>query len=216
MSSFIKNNKYAVFVFNLTVIYIVGISGICLASTEDRLLFLKLTPLNLTVTAFFLLLFHKKWNTVFIGSSICIALVGFFVEVLGVRTGNIFGTYYYGENLGFKILEVPVVIGLNWLLLIYAISGSLSKIRSTFLFALIAAGIMTLLDFFIEPIAIKLDFWQWNKDVIPLQNYIAWYLISGLLFYAYRELNGAIENKFSYVVLLIQFLFFGLLNVLLP
>src|SRR5689334_23098853 len=35
-------------------------------------------------------------------------------EVIGVATGAIFGAYSYGEVLGFKLLEVPLIIGLNW------------------------------------------------------------------------------------------------------
>jgi putative membrane protein len=194
----------------------VGISGICFTPAEDQMQFLKLTPLNLFVTTLFLLFFHKKWDITFICSLIFLVLAGFLVEVIGVKTGRIFGAYYYGQNLGFKLWDVPVVIGLNWFMLLYSISGVLRKINSTVLFTLLAAGIMTSLDAFIEPIAIKLDFWHWSTGGIPIQNYIAWYAISAILFYLFRRVNGRIENNFSLTVLLIQFLFFALLNVLLP
>ncbi|MBK9792799.1 MAG: carotenoid biosynthesis protein [Sphingobacteriales bacterium] len=74
---------------------------------------------------------------------------------------------------------------------------------------------MTLLDVFIEPVAIRLDFWQWQNNVIPFQNYVAWYLISFLLFLFFRRVNGAIQNRIAIIVLAIQFLFFAILNLLL-
>jgi putative membrane protein len=74
---------------------------------------------------------------------------------------------------------------------------------------------MIALDFLIEPIAMKLDFWQWKNNAVPLQNYIAWFVSSFILFFIFRTLNGRIENKFAKVILLIQFLFFGILNLLL-
>lgn len=43
-----------------------------------------------------------------------IAVLGFVAEAIGVATGFPFGVYHYGERLGWKVLEVPPVIGLNW------------------------------------------------------------------------------------------------------
>jgi putative membrane protein len=74
---------------------------------------------------------------------------------------------------------------------------------------------MTSLDFLIEPIAIKLDFWQWQNNTVPLQNYLAWFILSFILFYIFRLTNGIIENRFSKIILIIQFVFFGMLNILL-
>ena len=107
------------------------------------------------------------------------------------------------------------MMGFNWLLLIYCIATSLSKIPSVFVFSFCAALLMTLLDFLIEPIAIKLDFWQWQNDIIPIQNYIAWFVLSFCLFYLFRFINGKVENKFATIILIIQFLFFGILNFIL-
>ena len=40
-------------------------------------------------------------------------IVTFFLEVLGVSQGFVFGPYYYGDVLGPKLFNVPVIIGLN-------------------------------------------------------------------------------------------------------
>ncbi|MCC6584572.1 MAG: carotenoid biosynthesis protein [Chitinophagales bacterium] len=210
-----RNKWFYIHSFNLIIIYIVGICGIAFTNSNQQLLFLQITPLNLIITIFFTLLFHKKWNSTFIASALIVLLFGFFVEVIGVKTGVIFGTYWYGKTLGFKLLEVPVLIGANWFLLVYLISVVFNNIKNIFLFAGISAAVMTLLDVFIEPVAIRLDFWQWQNNVIPLQNYIAWYLISFLLFLFFRKVYGNTQNRIAIIVLAIQFLFFAVLNLLL-
>lgn len=116
--------------------------------------FLKITPLNLIITTCFTLLFHTKWSRDFIIYGIILLLAGFFIETIGVETGIIFGNYRYGNTLGIKFLEVPLIIGLNWFLLVYIISTVFFKIRNIYIFALVAAFVMTLLDVLIEPVAI--------------------------------------------------------------
>lgn len=215
MNLFLKNNRYNLFVLNIIIIYIVGVCGICCTSQQQQLLFLKLTPVNLIVTTLFLFLFHENWNAKFLFTSLLIFLFGFFIEVIGVKTHMIFGSYNYGNTLGIQILNVPIIMGFNWLLLVYCIATSLHNIKNIFLYSFSAALVMTALDILIEPMAMKLDFWQWKNNAVPLQNYLAWFILSFILFFIFRKLNGRIENKFAKVVLLIQFLFFGILNLLL-
>lgn len=209
------NKRFYILAFNLIIIYIVGVSGIAFTDVEHRTLFLKLTPLNLLITTAAALWLHPSWDKKGILSSCMIFLAGFFIEVIGVKTGKIFGIYWYGSTLGWKVLEVPVMIGLNWFLLVYLITVSLQKIKSLPLFAAVAAGLMTLLDYFIEPVAIRLDFWHWQNEYIPVQNFIAWYVISFFLFFFYRSVNKPVHNPIAPLVLAIQFLFFALLNLLL-
>ncbi|HMP29370.1 MAG TPA: carotenoid biosynthesis protein, partial [Saprospiraceae bacterium] len=86
--------------------------------------------------------------------------VGFIVEIIGVQSGLLFGTYYYGEVLGWKILDTPIVIGINWFLVTYAVNQlvdflKLNKLGHSF----VAASAITALDYLIEPDAIKLGMW---------------------------------------------------------
>jgi putative membrane protein len=37
-------------------------------------------------------------------------------------------------------------------------------------------------DVFIEPVAMANDFWSWKDDVVPMQNYLGWGILSFLLF----------------------------------
>lgn len=209
------NKRFYIIALNLIIIYIVGVCGIAFTDMEHRALFLKLTPLNLFITTAAALWLHPAWNGKGILSSCMIFLAGFFIEVIGVKTGNIFGMYWYGSTLGWKVMEVPVMIGVNWFLLVYLITVSLQKIKSLPLFSAVAAGVMTLLDYFIEPVAIRLDFWHWKNEFIPVQNFFAWYGISFFLFFFYRSVNKPVHNPMTPLVLAIQFLFFAVLNLLL-
>lgn len=196
--------------------YVVGLVGIlCSKDKSAQLFFLSLTPLNLIINIVMLLFFHKKWDSTFILSSIFIGISGFIIEVIGVKTGNIFGIYYYNESLGFKILDVPIMMILNWFLLIYCTTTILYKIKNIFVFATLGASIITLLDTLIEPLCSSLHFWTWqtNNSIAPLQNYIAWFVVSFCMFIFYRKMNGNLSNRYSFIILLLQFVFFGILNL---
>ena len=101
----------------VALMYIVGTIGLISPFTQPY--FKLASSFNLWVSLILLLLFHQEYSKSFIMTVIGIFLVGFFIEVVGVHTGIIFGKYWYGETLGTKVLGVPLVIGANWLLLIY-------------------------------------------------------------------------------------------------
>jgi putative membrane protein len=42
------------------------------------------------------------------------------------------------------------------------------------------AVFMVVFDFFMEPAAMQLEYWQWRNDVIPLRNFAAWGVFGGL------------------------------------
>jgi len=97
-------------------VYGVGLAGMLLPFSRG--LFTAITPLNLLFALFWL--FWGKWparQVIMTGS--VIAVTSFLIEAAGVNTGKIFGVYAYGNTLGPKLLNTPVIIGLNWFLLIY-------------------------------------------------------------------------------------------------
>ena len=86
----------------------------------------------------------------------------------------------YGATLGVSFLNVPITIGINWLVLVLAtqavveewnVGGKIGK-------AALGAGLMTALDVLIEPVAIHFDFWHWSGGQVPIQNFGAWWLAS--------------------------------------
>lgn len=196
----------------LSAFYVVGFIGLSDPLGERYSEFLSLTPLNLVMTTAVLLGFHRGWSLSFVISALLVMLTGFFMEVAGVHTGLVFGEYAYGKTLGWKLIDVPLTIGLNWFLLVYLIAVVLDRLRDPWVFALAGALMMTVLDVLIEPVAIRLDFWSWSGNSIPLQNYIAWYLLSLVLFRFFRWRHERVENAMAPVVLAIQYLFFIALN----
>lgn len=195
----------------LLIIYTVGIVGITIPAT--RALTLSLTPVNLLVSLFILIALHKKltFNS-FIGL-VVVASLGFFIEVLGVKTQVLFGAYTYGDTLGFHVFAVPLAMGINWFILIYTTRILAQKIsKNIIVIALVSALLMVGFDFILEPVAQFMDMWQWKRNVIPMQNYLAWFVASFFIQLLYCNIEKKIQNPIAIYVLCIQIVFFGLLR----
>ena len=171
--------------------------------------FKSLSPLNLILSAGLVLCMSGNFHWKFFGSLLGIALIGFAIEVIGVKTEVIFGSYYYGNSLGIKVLSVPLLIGINWAILIYATNQFL-QIKNQMLNALFSAFLMVFLDFFIEQNAAKFDFWYWENSVIPIQNYVAWFIISFLLNLVFQKNISKPSNQTAKAFYVIQIIFFGI------
>lgn len=204
----------------IILMYLAGTIGLITPYTQPY--FKLLSPLNLWVSLILLLFFHQDFNRKFIIISVFIFFAGFLVEVAGVHTGLIFGKYWYGKTLGTQVSNVPLVIGANWLLLIYCSSIVTQNIVTSFknrfplnsilcstLFkAFLSASLMVLLDYFIEPVAVHLDFWHWQDKQIPLQNFQAWFLIAFVFSFLFAKYIILKKNTLASLLLLLQFLFF--------
>lgn len=207
----IRQNKSGLFKLIIFVFYLVGIIGMSLPVLKPY--FQALTPFHLLLSLGILLLFHTDWNRSFILFSILAFLIGFGSEVLGVHTGFPFGNYAYGSVLGIKLLEVPLMIGVNWLLLVY-LTGNIfeKKVNNDFFAAALGASLMVGIDFMIEPVAIGLEFWSWEEGVIPLSNYIGWFAVAYCIHLIYRKANFQKENLISGFLMLNLIIFFVVLN----
>lgn len=202
-----NNYRKPIFVI-LTMMYLVGTIG--LQVPESQSFFKNFSAFNLWVSLLLLLIFHENPNKNFWFFCGTIVLTGFFIEVLGVKTGLIFGTYQYGKTLGFRLFDVPIVLGANWLILSYCAGNMVHRFikKNTIIQAICAAGIMVFLDILIEPVAIQLDFWHWKNEQIPAQNYLAWFGISFLIELLFFNLNFNKKNDIAGLLLGLQFLFF--------
>lgn len=69
------------------------------------------------------------------------------------------------------------------------------------------------IDFLIEPVAINYDFWKWEENSIPPQNYIAWFLISFVMLLMSEKILTKRTNKLAIVLFITQLLFFLVINV---
>ena len=170
--------------------------------------FRALSPLNLLLSTGLILIMANQTKWQFYLAFLAAALAGFFVEVLGVKTEMIFGSYFYGKALGYKLFAVPLLIGLNWAVLLYS-TAQLSKFKNVFINAFFGALLMTILDFFIEQSASRFDFWYWKGAHIPIQNYIAWFLISfGLNLWVQKHFSQK-DNFTAKAFYFVQLVFFA-------
>ncbi len=209
-------NKQLIAIVVLVILYTVGIVGTLFYS--DSLL--SLTPVNLLVGAALVFWNHKLLNTNFVIYAVVVFVAGFLIELAGITTGKIFGQYFYGNNLGVKLLDVPLVIGINWLVLSYAtmslvqpLSAKVSVKWQPVVLALISAAAMVMVDALIEPLCQRLDFWYWRGSVAPLENYTAWFMFSFAFNFLGFKLQVAENNQVAKVIILAQVLFFAALNI---
>lgn len=191
----------------LVIFHGVGLWGLLLSGNPAY--FQQLTPMNLLLTNVLLFGFHRHWNGAFVLFAAVVFAVGFLSEVVGVHTGLLFGDYSYGAALGAKLWEVPLLIGLNWLMLVYT-TGHISNYTGLpwLAKALVGAGLMVLLDYFIEPVAMRYDFWGWEGSHIPLSNFIGWFGVALLLQLYFQRANIFKQNRLAPYVYLVQLVFF--------
>ncbi len=206
-----KKNVSIALIILFHTIGLIGFSNELFAET-----FKSLVPLHLLLMLGIVLWNNESWNKHFWMFTLVIFTVSFFVEMIGTNTGLIFGEYNYGYTLGWKFWKTPFMIGVNWFLLVYGVGCALSylKIKNWALNTTIAASILVVLDSLIEPIAMKFDYWQWANNSIPVQNYIAWWGLSFIFVLIFSRLHFNKQNFVAAILLLVQFLFFILLNLL--
>ena len=195
----------------ILIFHFVGMLGLSFSQTKDYFLFL--TPFHLLFTSILIFL-SRSYSKKFFLSVFLISFIGFFIEVLGVCTGLLFGEYEYGNKLGLEILNVPLVIALNWFILVYASRGSVNFfLKNKYLQMLFSSIIMVFLDILIEPVAIELGWWSWDISSVPLQNYLMWFVVSVIMQVIISNNNHEISKSISISLLLSQISFFVYLNI---
>ncbi len=194
----------------IVLIYGVGFIGLSMPSFKETFLFL--TPAQLLVTLFLILSFHRGWNDAFPIFAASAFWIGFGAELIGIHTGYLFGDYVYGPTLGPQLWEVPIIIGVNWFILVYLTGAVFQKVPNDYYAAFLGAMAMTAMDYIMEPVAVALDFWYWKWDLIPPSNYLGWFLVSYLIHFIYRKANFEKENCLALFLLVSLILFFTILN----
>tara|TARA_A100001015_G_C14991686_1_gene714251 strand:- start:1400 stop:2023 length:624 start_codon:yes stop_codon:yes gene_type:complete len=195
----------------IVLVWLSTISGILGIISSASAIFLALTPLYLSLN-FLIILLCLKENPIRFLKAISIPIfLGFVTEVLGVNFDLIYGSYKYGENLGLKILGVPLVICLNWCLLTI-VSADAAKLLSPNKVKRILIGVvlMIILDFIIEISAPRFDFWVFKDEMVPIQNYFAWFIVSSIAHYWYQSFKIDTNAKISCHIITCIFVFFSI------
>lgn len=199
-------NQKNYLLYFLILVYVSGSIGFVM----NPPFFSPFTPFTLLFTSFVFLIFQPRKSSKFIITFLAIAFLGYLAEVIGVKTGLIFGNYNYGNSLGYKLFDVPLVISINWALLICASIITIKKFfDNKWIVLLLAAILITLIDLLIEQVAFKLDFWSFAAGLPGLHNYIGWLAVAFFtpLFFYETIIKG--HFKVSLIILILQIIFFS-------
>lgn len=207
--------KYKLLIAKLIIIGGYGISIPGLWIMRDTPEVFQLSWVFTTLTLIILLLFHKPYNAKFWLALATVGIAGWAVEAIGTNTGIVFGDYAYGPSLGPKLWGTPLAMAVNWIISVYLIVMILgSKIVNIWRLGLAGALLMVIYDILLEPVAIRLDMWSWGSGTPPLQNYLAWFVISFPLIMLLGRYTKRSQNPLSTVVFLCQMIFFLGINIL--
>jgi putative membrane protein len=128
----------------------------------------------------------RQWSAGIARRWAAIVLVcAFGIETFGTITSFPFGDYHYTDRFGPMLGVVPLTIPLAWhvvvtnaLFLLRAVAPHISRLTE----AALAGLLCTLYDFVLEPFATTVKhYWIWTDGTIPPLNYVAWFILSGLL-----------------------------------
>lgn len=193
------------------VFHLIGLVGIgVLHNAQIR----AATPYHLLLMFILLLLSFGKQFQPFIKWTVVACIIGFAAEWVGVHTGWLFGHYNYTAALGWRWQQVPLLIGCNWVIVLAGAACLSSLVTGNKLIGCILAALLaTGYDFVLEPMAIKLGYWQWSGGHIPLYNYICWFGVSFVLAWCWHSFKVRF-NQFPVNLFIIQVLFFAILQIL--
>jgi putative membrane protein len=200
-----KETYKSYFLYFLILVYVSGSIGFVM----NPAFFSPFTPYTLLFTCFVFLIHIPVADKKFLLAFFTIAFLGYIIEVIGVKTGLIFGKYSYGDGLGIKLLEVPLIISINWAMLICAgirIVSSIFANKITVLF--VAALLVTLIDLLIEQVAPKLDFWQFESGLPSIHNYLGWIGVAFFISYFFYPILIKSNRTVSLIILILQIIFF--------
>ena len=201
----------------VVIFYFIGLVGMLIPITQK--IFMYLIPFAIILNLYLLGAFHSSYNKKSIIIFITVFILNFFVEVFGVNTGNIFGVYHYGDSLGIKVYNTPIIIGFNWLYVIYSADSIISDLNKKFSSRIINIVMASLLpvfyDIILEIVAPKIGMWYWEGKSVPLRNYFSWFIISFVLITIFELSDIKTKNPIAKLIFLSQFIFFVLLSIFL-
>ncbi|MGV2435660.1 MAG UNVERIFIED_CONTAM: carotenoid biosynthesis protein [Anaerolineae bacterium] len=147
-----------------------------------------LTTLLQATVVITVLVLDWKWKRTLV--SVGFVVVGTIVaEIIGTKTGLLFGQYHYTGLLQPQILDVPILIGFAWLMLLPITWGMAyaTRFQSRLALSLYAGIAMTAWDLYLDPQMTSWDLWKWdhvgtfNYFGIPLHNFLGWFVVAGLI-----------------------------------
>ncbi|MFL2983342.1 MAG: carotenoid biosynthesis protein [Candidatus Neomarinimicrobiota bacterium] len=153
---------------------------------------------------FICLVFHGSllwgWYNIILYVSIASG-IGFFMEIIGSRTGLVFGGKYKFESSKFQgpiYAGIPLLIPLSWAGLIYMslnycmfITGYDFFDKPMLLFFL-SSFLLTVFDVILDPIAVDEGRWKWDEPGsfynVPIYNFFGWFFTIFIILWLFKFL----------------------------
>ena len=182
--------------------------------SETRILFGTLTPWSLILSFSAVLVFQKELSLKLVIAFVVVFTTALIIEIIGVNTGVLFGSYKYGPALGPMILRTPVLIGLNWLILVYC-SVAIVNHHFTHKITRVLAGslLMVTYDLILEYVAPIMYMWSWDASYPGIRTFVMWFVVAIFLHLLFQWLGLRINNKPARYLFYIQFLFFCVIAI---
>lgn len=176
--------------------------------------FVFLTPIMIFITAGMIWIDSKPNNKLGWPVAIVVILAGYLIEILGIHNSEIFGSFQYGEMLGWKFFGVPPIVGLEWLILVWGSFAMATPFQvNPVLKWLFAALISTGLFWAIEPVALHYSLWTWNEFPIPIRNYGVRFVLLFILAAFFEKYPLVQKPRMGQTAIICQILFFVWLRV---
>ena len=202
-------NLTKILLFIIWLNQLFGVFGILVIDFD---LFLSLSPISLIFTFLIVVCSNIEVSYKSFATIIIIFFLSIISEIIGVNYGILFGSYYYGDNLGYSMYGVPLVIGLNWVVLTVSCGNIASYFfeKNKYLSIFFGSLLMLILDVIMEQVSSNIDFWYFNDDNL-IFNYITWFILGACNQYFYQSLNYTKNLVISVNVYLSFIVFFLLL-----
>lgn len=192
--------------------YVVGLLLFIFPFTRG--FFISIIPFSLLLVFGITFYLHTEWNLKTILCFSFVVISSFFLEMGGVATGAIFGLYEYERGLGWQINGTPVIIGFNWLFLIYASHCVACRfLKRPWEIIVTGSLLMILYDVILEWIAPVMEMWRFRDGYPPINNFAAWFGFSMIYHILFRLFHIRAVNRVAELLFIIQMLFFICIGV---
>ncbi len=176
----IKNN------LNIFIFVLIGILSGLLSyfSNFSSINLVLITSVLLPLICFFSLIKSGVLKKISLQRFLLLGLVLFSLEIIGAKTGVIYGDFKYNVLFQPQLFETPLVMFFVWGTLVveaYSLSTIFNKKAVK---ALLVGILLVITDLVIDPGAIKLGLWSWANSGpwygVPWSNYIGWLILGTL------------------------------------
>lgn len=191
--------------------YLVGLLLYMVPYTRE--LFVSVTSLSLFLTTAAVLVFHRDWGLRVILWFGFIVLSSFLLEMQGVASGELFGRYEYQRGLSPMINHTPVIIGLNWLFLVYASNNIVNRLNSkAWTRVILGSLLMVCYDLVLEWVAPCMTMWSFEGGYPPLENFLMWFAAAMVYHSGFEVLKIKSNNPPARSLFWLQILFFVIIG----